>query len=121
MGECYSSQSRFRKGLEVYHKALKLREDHFGDSHEVVANTLINLASLNSDINKHEHAKVYIDRAMQIYETMQKRTILPDPSCMPMPARTYMELGFTEEGMEYNYKSLLSGQGRPWTKHPIPC
>ncbi len=118
MGECYQAKADFEKALEVYHKALKLREDHFGDSHEVVANTLINLASLNSDINKHEQAKVYIDRAMQIYETMQEANYLARSIMYANAARTYMELGFTEEGMEYNYKSLRLGKEGLGPKHP---
>jgi tetratricopeptide (TPR) repeat protein len=118
MGECHAAKADYPKALEAYQTALRMREDHFGPSHSMVANTLINLSSMYTDMKEYEQAKAHIDRAMQIYENESEPNFLTRSIMYSNAARTYGALDLTDECMAFNYKALRLGKEGLGPRHP---
>lgn len=67
LGQIYSIQCKYRKGIEMYEKSLSIREKVMGENHNDTIAGYSNLASMHMHLREYERAEELFKKSLSLY------------------------------------------------------
>jgi len=114
----YKKTGKYGKALELYEKALQIREKILGVEHARTADTYDNIGGVYDDMGNYNLALEYFDKAKAIREKILGAEHPDTASTYNNMANVYYVQGDYESALEYYYKSLAIFEKVLGLEHP---
>lgn len=107
IGQTYTSLGIFDKAEELLEHALTLRIAHYGEQHQAVAESLLEIALLYDDLARYEDAEHALNRALHIQKNVLDQSHPSRATTHNNLGALYFRMGKYDEALE-QYRASLS-------------